>query len=118
MLILKPGDRAVVDKTTHKTILTNGNTDKYIDWHIGKLVFDETPMSEVAIQLGRWFGVEIEVDDPQIKNYKLTTTFENESLQEILELIKLSSPIKIEYVSAGINKSNNTQTKSKVIFCK
>ena len=118
VLILKPGDRAVFDKTTRLTVLTNGIIDKFIGWHDGKLVFDETPMPEVAIQLGRWFGVEIEVDDPQIKNYKLTTTFENESLQEILELIKLSSPIKIKYVSATINKSNNMQTKSRVIFCK
>jgi transmembrane sensor len=117
-IIMKPGDRVVFDKSSNQTVLTNGNIEKYIDWHNGKLVFDETPMPEVATQIGRWFGVEITVDDPQIKNYKLTTTFENESLHQILELIKLSSPIEIKYVSATINKSNQAQTKSRVIFGK
>jgi len=117
-VILKPGDRAVYDKISNQTVLTNGKIDKYVEWHNGKLVFDETPMPEVAVQLGRWFGVEINVDDPQIKNYKLTTTFENESLHEILELIQLSSPIDIKYVNATLNKSNQSQTKSRVIFRK
>jgi len=115
---MKPGDIAVFDKTLNQTVLTNGNIEKYIDWHKGRLVFDETPMLEVATQLGRWFGVEITVDDPLIKNFKLTTTFENESLHQILELIKLSSPIEITYLSATINKSNQAQTKSRVIFSK
>ena len=117
-LIMKPGDMIVFDKVTNKSVLTNGSIDKYIEWHNGKLVFDETPMPEVVVELGRWFGVEILVDDPQVMNYKLTTTFENESLHQILELIKLSSPIDIKYVNATLNKSNQTQTKSRVIYKK
>lgn len=118
VFVLKPGDRAVFDKATSQTLLTNGKIGKYIEWQNGKLIFDETPMPEVATQLGRWFGVEITIEDPLIKNYKLTTTFENESLHQILELIKLSSPIDIKYVNATINKSNQKQTKSRVIFRK
>ncbi len=117
-LIMKPGDRVVFDKISNQTTLTNGKVDKYIDWHNGKLVFDETPMPEVATQLGRWFGVEIVINDPKIENYKLTTTFENESLHQILELIKLSSPVEVTYISATINSLNKKQTKAKVIFTK
>ncbi len=117
-LIMKPGDRVVFDKISNQTTKTNGKVDKYIDWHNGKLVFDETPMPEVATQLGRWFGVEILINDPQIENYKLTTTFENESLHQILELIKLSSPVEVTYISATINSVNKKQTKAKVIFTK
>lgn len=118
VVILKPGDRAIYDKISNQTVLTNGKIDQYVEWHNGRLVFDETPLPEVAVQLSRWFGVEITVDDPQIKNYRLTTTFENESLHEILELIRLSSPIDIKYVNATLNKSNQSQTKSRVIFRK
>jgi ferric-dicitrate binding protein FerR (iron transport regulator) len=117
-VIMKPGDRAVYDKTTNQTSFTNGSVAKYIEWHNGKLIFDETPMPEVAIELGRWFGVEILINDAQIRNYKLTTTFENESLHQILELIKLSSPVEVQYVAATINKANLKQTKARVIFSK
>ena len=53
-VIMKPGDRAVFDKTSNLTRVTNEKVEKYIAWHDGKLVFDETLMPEVAIQIGRW----------------------------------------------------------------
>jgi ferric-dicitrate binding protein FerR (iron transport regulator) len=115
---MKPGDRAVFDKTTGTTQITNEKIEKYIAWHNGKLVFDETPMPEVAAQIGRWFGIEVIINDTRIKNYRITTTFEGESLHQVLELLKLSSPIAIQYIPATLNKANQVQTKSKVIFSK
>jgi len=117
-VIMKPGDRAVFDKTSNLTSVTNEKIEKYIAWHDGKLVFDETLMPEVAIQIGRWFGVDVVIADPKINNYRITTTFDNESLHQVLELLRLSSPIEIKYIPATINKSNHIQTKSKVIFSK
>ena len=117
-VIMKPGDRAVFDKTSNLTRVTNEKIEKYIAWHDGKLVFDETLMPEVAIQIGRWFGVDVVIADPKINNYRITTTFDNESLHQVLELLRLSSPIEIKYIQATINKSNHIQTKSKVIFSK
>jgi len=117
-VIMKPGDRVVFDKTSNITRITNEKIEKYIAWHDGKLVFDETLMPEVAIQIGRWFGVDVEIADPKINNYRITTTFDNESLHQVLELLRLSSPIDIKYIQATINKTNQIQTKSKVIFSK
>jgi len=117
-IIMKPGDRAVYDKTSNLTSVTNEPIEKYIAWHDGKMVFDETAMPEVASQIGRWFGVEVVIADPKINKYRITTTFENESLHEVLELLRLSSPIEIKYIQATLNKSNHIQTKSKVIFSK
>jgi ferric-dicitrate binding protein FerR (iron transport regulator) len=117
-LIMKPGERAVIEKPSNKTNITSGTIDKYIAWHNGKLVFDETPMPDVATELGRWFGIEVIIDDPRIRNYRITTTFENESLHQVLELLRLSSPINIKYIPATIDKTNKRQTKSKIIFTK
>ena len=117
-VIMNPGDRAVFDKTSNLTKVTNENIEKYIAWHTGKLIFDETLMPEVAVQIGRWFGVDVVIADSKINNYRITTTFENESLHQVLELLRLSSPLEIKYIQATINKSNQIQTKSKVIFSK
>ncbi len=117
-IAMKPGDRAVIDKTSYRTCITNEKIEKYIAWHSGKLVFDETPMTEVATQIGRWFGVEVVIEDPKIRSYRITTTFEDESLHEVLELLSLSSPVEIKYMPSTINKSTNMPTKSKVIFSK
>ena len=115
-VIMKSGDRAVFDKASNLTKVTNENIEKYIAWHEGKLVFDETPMPEVATQIGRWFGVDVVIADSKINSYRITTTFEDESLHQVLELLRLSSPIEIKYIQATINKANQVQTKSKVIF--
>ena len=115
-LILNPGDRAVIDRTTNQTVISSEKIEKYIAWHTGKLVFDECPMAEVATQLERWFGVEVTIGDPKILSYRITTTFENEPLHQVLELLALSSPIKIDYIPAKIDKTNKKQTKAKVII--
>ncbi len=116
--IMNPGDRAVFDKTANQTKITNEKIDKYIAWHNGKMIFDETPMPEVATQLGRWYGIDVIVEDPKINKYRITTTFENESLQQVLELLRLSSPIEIKYIAATVDKATNKQTRSKIIFTK
>jgi len=116
--IMHPGDRAVIEKESGKATIGNENINKYIAWHSGKLVFDNTPMSEVAQLLERWYGIEVTVQDPEIMNYRFTTTFENESLFQVIELLGLSSPIRIKYIPASIGKNNQSQTKSKVLISK
>lgn len=114
--VLKPGDRAVIDKADSQTKITNEKIEKYIAWHQGKLVFDETPMQEVAVQLARWYGIEVTINDPKILKYRITTTFDNESLTQVLELLRISSPIEIQYLPATIDHNTLEQTKSKVLF--
>lgn len=115
---MKPGDRLVYEKKSHKARLSNENIQRYIAWHTGKLIFNNTPITEVAQMLSRWYGIEVVVADPQIKNYRFTTTFENESLFQVIELLGLSSPLKIKYLPAKVGKDPQKPSKSKVIIYK
>lgn len=115
-IILKPGERATVNKTTHQTKVSSENVEKYIGWHEGKMIFDECPLSEVALRLERWFGIEVKLADPKILNYEISTTFENESLHQILALLELASPIKAELIPATIDRTTQTKNREKVII--
>ena len=64
----------------------------YTSWKDGKLIFENTSFSSVATKLERWFGKEIKLLD-EIKNERFTGTFENESLEQILEIVNVSTPI-------------------------
>jgi len=64
-----------------------------IAWKDGVLIFNETPFYEVAAKLGRWFNASIKISDPSIANYRFTGTFTSESLEQVMELITLSTPI-------------------------
>lgn len=65
-------------------------------WKEGKIIFDSTPVSELIKTLERWHGVEFIVKDPEILNYKITATFNSESIVQIMDLIQLTSLIKYE----------------------
>lgn len=116
---LIPNDFLVLDKQTGNVRLENRNLEKYISWYQNILIFDDTPMQEVAVTLERWYGVKVIVADPEINKYRFTTTFENESLFRVLELLELSSPaIKIEYTPGKINKQTNIASPSTVTITK
>jgi ferric-dicitrate binding protein FerR (iron transport regulator) len=97
--------------------LSKGDVDKYTAWHTGRLVFDETPMSEVARQLERWYGIRVVIQDPGILKYHFSTTFENEPLFQVLELLQLSSPVEIECQPARYDHGRESYTKS-IVYIK
>lgn len=115
-IILKPGERAVVNKITNRTYVSRGDVEKYIGWHEGKLIFDECPLPEVARRLERWFGIEVKIVDPKILDSKISTTFENESLNQILSMLEIASPIKTTLILAKFDKTTQTRIKEKVII--
>jgi ferric-dicitrate binding protein FerR (iron transport regulator) len=65
-----------------------------IAWKEGFLVFNNTPIDAVIRRMERWYGVTINVQDPQILNYRMTAEFESESLIQVLEILKISSNIR------------------------
>lgn len=116
---LIPNDFLAMNKTTGKVKLQNKNLIKHISWVKNTIIFDETPMPEVAKILERWYGVNVLVPDAEINKYRFTTTFENESLFRVLELLELSSPsIKIKYTPGKINRQTNIATQSTVTITK
>lgn len=68
------------------------NDDKA--WTEGKIIFDETPLKEVVKVLERWHGYSFSIKDKSILDYKITATFNSESIVQIMDLIQLSSLIK------------------------
>ena len=70
-------------------------------------------MSQVSAKISRWYNVEINLKDKELANYAYRATFENESLSEVLELLKASSPI--DYVESKREKlSDGTYTKKRI----
>lgn len=116
---LIPNDFLAMNKTTGKVCLGNKNLNKYISWVKNIIIFDETPMPEVAKTLERWYGVNVIIANSEINKYRFNTTFENESLFRVLELLELSSPaIKIKYTPGKIDKKTNIATQSTVSITK
>ncbi|MGC1392453.1 MAG: FecR domain-containing protein [Bacteroidales bacterium] len=81
------------NKTNGTTSISDEDTYKYISWKDGKLVFRNEPLSQVVKKISQVFNIDIEIKGKELQNYSYRATFEDESLTEILKLLKISSPI-------------------------
>jgi len=90
---LVPGERALYNTTTNTMNIDRVDVDKYISWKDGILMFRDDPLIEVVRRMNRWFNVDIQLKGSNLSDYVYTATFEDESLMQILDLLKISAPI-------------------------
>ena len=108
-LILKPSQRATLNKDKNKIILDKVITQDIISWRTGKLIFKDAFLEDVLKDIERKYNVSFEIKSEKLLKYKYTGSFDDLKIEEILEILEISSPIYFE---------NNTQ-KSKInIFMK
>lgn len=100
--ILNAGDRITVNLTNESvTSETNSTSGVEFYWRDQKLTFDGVTLLEVVHDLKQVFDVEISVSDAAILNCRLQANFENQSLDEILEIIALSQNLELQ--ADGVN---------------
>jgi len=68
---------------------------KIASWTEGNLVFIDTPFEEVIEKLNRYYSVNIVIKDTRLKEYTYLATFKDETLDQIIELLKISAPIRV-----------------------
>lgn len=87
---LLPNQKAIYDSVS-KTLLRK-NTDEATDsnaWITGKLIFNQTPVPEVFDAIERRYQVRIQ-SDHDFKGCKLTASFKNIALAEVLQTLKVT----------------------------
>jgi ferric-dicitrate binding protein FerR (iron transport regulator) len=81
------------NKINGTTSIVKEDISKHISWKDGKLIFRNEPLTNVVRKISQKFNVDIEIKGDEIKNYSYRATFQDESLVEILKMLKMSSPI-------------------------
>lgn len=114
---MDPGQKAIYRESDRNLSLQQVDTEKYTSWIDGRLIFRDDKMIEVIKKLNRWFNVKIEIADPEIAQYIYTATFKDETIEQILYLIKRTSPI--EYtITPGERLDDGSFEKQKIILNK
>ena len=93
-IILRPGEQATLDWSDHKIVVSEVDTKYFTSWKNNKLMFLNMNFGELILLLERKYGVDIEVDDPGILKCHYSGTIKNETILEILEIIKHTLPIR------------------------
>ncbi len=98
-IVLEPSQRAIFDKEKSNIKVDRVDSKNIVAWQEGKLIFDKTPLKQVVLDLNRKYNVEFTIKSDSLLQYKYTGEFDNLTLKEVLELIKMSSPINYKYVN-------------------
>jgi len=92
-IYMKAGEQLVYYRDSKEVVLHQVLTNTYTAWKENELRFMDAPLEEVMRKIGRKFNVDIEIENQQISNLKYTATFIDESIEEILQMLKMVSPI-------------------------
>ena len=132
-MILKPHEKLIFDRfadkianeqdvkgnvnqqkiTTPAVIITqvakNNMADSAIietSWVYNRLSFEDENFVDIAVKMERWFNVKITINNEKIKGYKLTGSFEDETVEEAFKELQylVSFSYKISGRNIEINK--------------
>lgn len=93
---LHPYEKTVVSAQTD-TMQKENTQDKLYNYYTGKeFICDHTPLQRLTEVLNDAYNVDIVIEKDSLKNLQLTTTFNNESLDNILTVIAQTLDVKIE----------------------
>ena len=88
-IILQKGEKGIYNRTTHELAKIINSDLNFISWKTGVLVFNKTPLDEVMDVIGDKYGVKFHSENIKLSQLKLTATFDNESLDSVLEVLSL-----------------------------
>jgi ferric-dicitrate binding protein FerR (iron transport regulator) len=89
--------------------------ERFTAWIDGRIVFSNDPIDKLESRLENWYNVEIEIEGSSLNDYRFTATFIDESLEQIIKLLAISSPMEYE-IEPSRKLSDNTYTKRKIIL--
>lgn len=96
VILLHPREKARIDKED-STIVVEKNNDKLYKYFRSKeFECDNTPLWKVVEVLNEAYGDSVIIGRSDLKSLTLTTRFDNESLESILEIISETFEIKVE----------------------
>jgi len=101
---LNPGQQ--VRYYSQSGIITAKNINPSIStsWINGKLILENEPLEYAVKKLSRWYNINIVIENPQIKEYMITATIQDENPEQTFKLISMAIPIDYKIKTTRIEK--------------
>ncbi len=93
---LSPNQKAIYNKLNNNFFIKEIDPVFSVSWKDNVLKFDDQSLPDILTQLERWYDVKFYYPENMLKDQRFTMTIKTESLREVLELIRISTPIKFK----------------------
>lgn len=116
LMALKANQVAFYNQSENKLLWkTEDDLNKYIAWTDGKIILSNDPVNTVIQKLENWYNVDIELANKKLEKYRFTGTFIDEPLEQVLNILNLTS--QMEYTIFPAKKlGDNSYSKRKIIL--
>jgi len=90
--VVRVGAAGITDDVRHGVRVAD-----LLGWTEGRLVFDNVPLREAAVQLSRWYGVDFVVADDAVGQLRVTTTvLQSDAVDTVMRAITISTGTSFE----------------------
>ncbi|MEQ9288583.1 MAG: FecR domain-containing protein [Cyclobacteriaceae bacterium] len=94
-ILLTKGQESQYDARTGKLEKSVSQDPNFLSWKTGKLVFENSTIQYVTQTLFRHYGQQLAAIQPDVDEVRLTASFEQQSLEQVLELIYLTTDVQL-----------------------
>lgn len=98
-IILTKGEKGTLIKNTNMLTQTFNNDINVLAWKTRKLIFNNTELDKVIKTINRLYEAQVSFSTDTDKNCNVTVSFENQSLEAVLSVLKLT--LDLEYKKSG-----------------
>lgn len=100
--VLKPNEMATIhdrqlpdQPVSNRPVIKVDKVDpvNLVSWKDQMLVFAGETFDDLSVKMERWFNVKIRIDNEKLKSERYTGKFGNETIYQVLEAIKITTPI-------------------------
>ncbi len=95
-IVLKKGEKGIIEKSTGRPIKEEKVEENDIFWATRTLIFKDTELYVATETISKAYGVEIKILNDKIKHCKLTVVFPDASIEEIMEVLRITFDLSIE----------------------
>jgi transmembrane sensor len=89
----KPPTEKDDDELNNYKVYDNVKTELYTSWSEENWVIESETLRTFAPKIERRFNMIIRFEDEEIKNYKFSGTIQKETIEQILQALKLTTPM-------------------------
>jgi ferric-dicitrate binding protein FerR (iron transport regulator) len=82
---LSPGDKASLNPSKKSLVIEKVDTESYISWINGKMVFKKTSLNTILKKLERKYNITIVNQNTKLGDELFNASFESETIQEVME---------------------------------
>lgn len=105
-MMMAPGDKVTYAEGKKDVVRQIVNTDKYTSWRNNRLIFDHTPLKEIAQLLEDNYGLQVVVEDPAMLDWQFSAEVSADHIDLLLKLLEKSFSMSV------------TKTKNQVLMKK